>query len=93
MAEELEGWGATDAPVDGYASEGELDTRKLIAKKNRKKKSGGFQVRKKVHLYRSYIFTCSIWMLYLISTVPVLCVKDLLVLGKAYFNLWDEVFL
>ncbi|XP_069954053.1 ATP-dependent RNA helicase DDX54 [Cherax quadricarinatus] len=42
MAEELEGWGATDAPVDGYASEGELDTRKLMAK-SRKKKSGGFQ--------------------------------------------------
>lgn len=44
MGEELEGWEATDAPVDGYASEGELDTRKLMAKKNRKnKKSGGFQ--------------------------------------------------
>ncbi|XP_045622941.2 ATP-dependent RNA helicase DDX54 isoform X2 [Procambarus clarkii] len=44
MAEELEGWGATDAPMDGYASEGELDTRKLMAKQNRKnKKSGGFQ--------------------------------------------------
>ncbi|XP_042242834.1 ATP-dependent RNA helicase DDX54-like [Homarus americanus] len=44
MAEDLEGWGATDAPMDGYASEGELDTRKLIAAKNRKKKkSGGFQ--------------------------------------------------
>lgn len=45
MGEDLEGWEATDAPLDGYASEGELDTRKLIAKKNRKnKKSGGFQV-------------------------------------------------
>lgn len=44
MEEELEGWEATDAPLDGYASEGELDTRKLIAKKNKKKKSGGFQV-------------------------------------------------
>lgn len=44
MGEELEGWEATDAPLDGYASEGELDTRKLMAKKNRKnKKSGGFQ--------------------------------------------------
>ncbi|KAG0725283.1 ATP-dependent RNA helicase DDX54 [Chionoecetes opilio] len=42
--EELQGWEATDAPLDGYASEGELDTRKLIFKKNRKnKKSGGFQ--------------------------------------------------
>ena len=45
MGEEVEGWEATDAPLDGYASEGELDTQKLIAKKNRKnKKSGGFQV-------------------------------------------------
>lgn len=44
MEEELEGWEATDAPLDGYASEGELDTRKLIAKQNKKKKSGGFQV-------------------------------------------------
>lgn len=44
MGEELEGWEVTDAPLDGYASEGELDTRKLMAKKNRKnKKSGGFQ--------------------------------------------------
>lgn len=43
MEEELEGWEATDAPLDGYASEGELDTRKLIAKKNKKKKGGGFQ--------------------------------------------------
>lgn len=50
MAEELEGWGATDAPIDGYASEGELDTKKLIAQKNRKKKSGGFQVIPKLHL-------------------------------------------
>lgn len=45
MAEKLEGWGATDAPLDGYASEKELDTRQLIAMKNRKnRKSGGFQV-------------------------------------------------
>lgn len=52
MAEELEGWGATDASVDGYASEEELDTRKLMAKKNRKKKSGGFQVRQRLyHIY------------------------------------------
>lgn len=44
MDEELIGWGASDAPNDGYASEGELDTRKLIAKQNKKnKKSGGFQ--------------------------------------------------
>lgn len=45
MEEELEGWEATDAPLDGYASEGELDTRKLMSKKNKKKKGGGFQVR------------------------------------------------
>lgn len=44
--EELEGWGATDAPQDGYDSEAELDTRKLIIQRRKKKaKSGGFQVR------------------------------------------------
>ncbi|CAL4192324.1 unnamed protein product [Meganyctiphanes norvegica] len=44
MEEELVGWGAVDAPNDGYASEGELDVRKLVSKQNRKnKKSGGFQ--------------------------------------------------
>lgn len=44
MDDDLIGWGASDAPNDGYASEGELDTRKLVAKQNRKnKKSGGFQ--------------------------------------------------
>lgn len=44
MDGDLIGWGASDAPNDGYASEGELDTRKLVAKQNRKnKKSGGFQ--------------------------------------------------
>ncbi|KAK4307467.1 hypothetical protein Pmani_020771 [Petrolisthes manimaculis] len=43
--EELEGWGATDAPEDGHASEAELDTRKLIVERRKKKnrKSGGFQ--------------------------------------------------
>ena len=44
--DDLEGWGAKDTPNDGYASEGELDTRALIARNNKKKKSksGGFQV-------------------------------------------------
>ncbi|XP_076066915.1 ATP-dependent RNA helicase DDX54 [Oratosquilla oratoria] len=45
MVKEKDIWGVADAPVDGYASEGEMDTSKLVANQNRKKKkSGGFQV-------------------------------------------------
>ncbi|MCL4121698.1 UNVERIFIED_CONTAM: hypothetical protein GTU68_062619 [Idotea baltica] len=44
-AEDLEGWGATDTPTDGYVSEGEIDLPKLVVAQNKKKmKSGGFQM-------------------------------------------------
>ena len=46
MADDLVGWGETNAPEDGDHERDEIDIKKLRAQRNRyeNKKGGGFQV-------------------------------------------------